>query len=203
MAGKFDMTNNDRYRLAMHQGETFTRRISVKEACPSEIFHLTDYTARMQVRSAPGATPIFSVTTRDGSDISCTLTDAGDVVTSADHYLVAGCPIQFTVINSTTGISINTTYYVKSPTATTFTLSATPGGAKINFHTDGTGVYHVLDHEISIQGDEGTADILIGAMCTALYPVGMYYWDILFTNPDGITTCLLEGKFEISSRITV
>lgn len=196
------MTNNDRYRLALRQGETFSRQIKLYE-CDNSPFVLTGYSARMQVRPAPGGEVLFSVSTNDGADVSCTLTDAGDVVTSTAHYLAVGCPLQFTQVNTTTGIALNTTYYIISATSNTFTISATRGGTKLNFHNDGTGVYNTIGRGITVDGEAGTLDIEIGAACTEAYTPGMYYYDLLSESTSGVVSCILTGKFEVTTRITV
>lgn len=71
---------------------------------------------------------------------SVTFTDAGDLVTLASHGLPNGTPINFSSIVSTTGISINTTYYVISSLANTFQLASSVGGAALPLTTNGTGV---------------------------------------------------------------
>lgn len=69
---------------------------------------------------------------------SVTLTDSNDVVTENNHDLVDGKIVSFSVITGTTGITINTPYYVRNSTANTFQLSATPNGDIINLVGDGT-----------------------------------------------------------------
>lgn len=72
---------------------------------------------------------------------SVTFTDTGDLVTLTAHGLVIGDAVGFTSITSTTGISINATYFVQSvPSADTFTLSATRGGSLLPLTTNGSGV---------------------------------------------------------------
>lgn len=68
-----------------------------------------------------------------------TFQDIGNTVTMASHGFLAGKEVQLASIVSTTGIVINTTYYVITPIANTFQLSLTLGGAAINLVTDGTG----------------------------------------------------------------
>lgn len=69
-----------------------------------------------------------------------TFTDVGDLVTLNNHGLSNGEAVTFGTITTTTGISINTTYYVISSTTNTFQLSATVGGAALPLTTNGTGV---------------------------------------------------------------
>ncbi len=56
-----------------------------------------------------------------------------DVVTSGTHSLVVGDGVVFTSLSAAVGITANTQYYVLTvPSSTTFTLSATPGGATLD-----------------------------------------------------------------------
>jgi hypothetical protein len=66
------------------------------------------------------------------------------VVTVSNHGLVADTPISFRSTGGLpTGLTINTVYYVRDPTTSSFKVSATPGGANIN--TSGT---QVGSHEV-------------------------------------------------------
>lgn len=79
-----------------------------------------------------------------------TFTDAGDLVTLNGHKLSNGSAVAFGTITTTTGIVINTTYYVISATTNTFQLAATPGGSALALTTNGTGVlstsYYAVVH---------------------------------------------------------
>lgn len=67
-------------------------------------------------------------------------TDAGDTVTLNNHGLVEGDIIGFSDIVTTTGISVDTLYYVGgSITTNTFQLAATRGGSALPLTNDGTG----------------------------------------------------------------
>jgi surface protein len=70
---------------------------------------------------------------------SVTFQDAGDTVTLASHGLSNGDMVSFSVITTTTGIVINTIYYVISATTNTFQVSATSGGSALTLTTDGSG----------------------------------------------------------------
>lgn len=71
---------------------------------------------------------------------SVTFTDAGDLVGLTAHGLKVGDAIGFTSITTTTGISVDTVYYV-GPTVNTdtFQISTTKGGTAIALTTDGSG----------------------------------------------------------------
>lgn len=70
-----------------------------------------------------------------GGDITGDATT--DVITSASaHGLTVGDTVSFTVLNGGAGLATGTTYFVRSvPSTTTFTLSATRGGALLDFTT--------------------------------------------------------------------
>lgn len=68
-----------------------------------------------------------------------TFQDTGDTVTLNTHGLSNGQTVVFTSITSTTGISVNTVYYVISATANTFQLATTNNGTAIALTTNGSG----------------------------------------------------------------
>lgn len=75
-------------------------------------------------------------------DIStaCTVANTGDLVTSTAHGLAVGDPIAFG--STTGGFTVYQTYYVKTaPSADTFTVSATLGGATFNITADGSNTW--------------------------------------------------------------
>jgi hypothetical protein len=71
--------------------------------------------------------------------IACTFTDSGDTVGVTAHGRLNNEIVAFSTINSTTGISTYTSYYVVNKTADTFQLATTAGGSAITLTTDGTG----------------------------------------------------------------
>jgi surface protein len=68
-----------------------------------------------------------------------TFTDAGDTVGLTAHGLANDAPVSFSVITTTTGIVIDTIYYVVNQAANTFQVAATVGGSALALTTDGTG----------------------------------------------------------------
>ena len=71
--------------------------------------------------------------------IACTFQDTGDTVTKAAHGLSNGDEVSFATIVTTTGIIINTIYFVVGAATDTFQLALTEGGAAIALTTDGSG----------------------------------------------------------------
>lgn len=78
-----------------------------------------------------------------GTAVTVTMTIASPcVVTKVAHGFSANQPIKLTTTGAlATGLTAGTTYYVKSPAADTFNLSATPGGAAINTSGSQSGVH--------------------------------------------------------------
>lgn len=75
----------------------------------------------------------------NGFSGAVTFTDAGDLVGATAHGLINGDTVSFSVITDTTGIVIDTVYYVVSATADTFQVALTAGGSAIVLTTNGTG----------------------------------------------------------------
>jgi len=73
------------------------------------------------------------------ASMSCTFTDSGDLVTATNHGFRNGDSVIFTVINSTTGITIDTRYFVINKATDTFQVSTTYGGTALTLTTNGTG----------------------------------------------------------------
>lgn len=75
---------------------------------------------------------IFEALQGQRSTVTMTIASPG-VVTYANHGFAVDTPIVFTTTGALpTGLSAGTTYYVRSPTVSTFQVSATAGGASIN-----------------------------------------------------------------------
>lgn len=81
---------------------------------------------------------------RDGQTVTLTIASPC-VVTLNAHGMPDGHPIRFTTTGALpTGLAINTTYYVKSPTANAFNVSATNGGAAINTSGSQSGTHRAI-----------------------------------------------------------
>ena len=88
---------------------------------------------------------------------ACAFTDSGDLVTPTDSTKTPlnNDVVTFATIDTTTGISVNTNYFVVGRTATTFQVSATKGGSAIALSTNGTGTFTT-----PFYGGDATADTL-------------------------------------------
>lgn len=77
-----------------------------------------------------------------GSTITLTTSAAADDIldTTTAHGFVVGQAVRFATLTGGAGLSVGTTYYVIAANlaAQTFQVSATPGGAAVNFTTDAT-----------------------------------------------------------------
>jgi hypothetical protein len=97
-----------------------------------------------------------------------------DTFTSSAHGLLAGTGVYFATLSGGAGLSVNTQYYVVSPTANTFQLSATIGGSAIDVTSDVTdcvpvvvryrksGSFSQVYHNTVYHAGFGDADISTG-----------------------------------------
>jgi hypothetical protein len=98
-----------------------------------------------------------------------TFQDAGDTVTLANHGMSNDDMISFSVITTTTGIVINTIYYIISATTNTFQVAATLGGAALPLTTDGSGTLKynakivTINTNVSVVLDRPAATTAAGA----------------------------------------
>lgn len=107
-----------------------------------------------------------------------------------------GTKIRFTIINNTTGLTINTDYFVVGKTSTYFQVAATLGGPAIDFTTNGTGTYYIkgVDGRIinGAQLNPGNADDVGGVALNATGPQKTGVGGALFA------TCGYDNLSEIS-----
>jgi len=79
-----------------------------------------------------------------------TFTDVGDLVNLTAHGLSNGDEVAFSVITTTTGIVINTIYFVVNAAADTFQVASTLGGAALPLTTNGSGTVRYNSTIVSI-----------------------------------------------------
>jgi hypothetical protein len=106
-----------------------------------------------------------------GRTVSSSVTGvaATDVITATAHGLAVGDKVRFTSISGGSGLTANTTYHVVSvPSADTLTISATAGGAAVNFTTNITAGTLV---EILGAGNLATDANAIGGEALTVTPV--------------------------------
>lgn len=83
-----------------------------------------------------------------------TFQGTADTVTLNNHGFANLRTVSFATISTTTGISINTNYFVRNAATNTFQLSTTPTGAIINLVNDGSGTLN--GQTITVTGNYGT-----------------------------------------------
>jgi len=84
------------------------------------------------------------------SAIAVTITDSTDTINLNDHGLQDGDEVSFVTITTTTGIIINTVYYVINSTQNNFQLSTTISGSPINLVNNGSGTLRYKTEIVSI-----------------------------------------------------
>jgi hypothetical protein len=75
----------------------------------------------------------------DAGSVAVTFTDTGDLVNYTSHPYFDGALVRFATIVSTTGIAVDTNYYVVSSLTNSFQVSATKGGSALALTTNGSG----------------------------------------------------------------
>jgi len=73
------------------------------------------------------------------TDVAVTLQTGGNTVTRTAHGIANDTPVSFATLVTTTGIIINTRYFVINTAADTFQLALTAGGAAITLTDNGSG----------------------------------------------------------------
>lgn len=104
-----------------------------------------------QVATTSGGSAIAFGTGSDGAALivksmnvathECTFTDSTDLVTfQSGHGYVDHDMITFSSVNTTTGISVDTIYYLRDNSGDTFKLAETRGGSALTLTNDGNGI---------------------------------------------------------------
>ena len=84
------------------------------------------------------------------SPVAVTFQDTGDTVTLVAHGLENGDEVSFAAITSTTGLALNTIYYIVNKTTDTFQVASTIGGSPLPLTTDGSGTMRHRTEIVSI-----------------------------------------------------
>ena len=88
-----------------------------------------------------GASTALIVKSMNVATHECIFTAATDLVTfQSGHGYVDHDMITFSSVNTTTGISVDTIYYLRDKSGDTFKLALTRGGSALNLSTDGNGI---------------------------------------------------------------
>jgi hypothetical protein len=84
------------------------------------------------------------------SPVAVTFQDTGDTVTLVAHGLENDDEVSFAAITSTTGLALNTIYYIVNKTTDTFQVASTIGGSPLPLTTDGSGTMRHRTEIVSI-----------------------------------------------------
>lgn len=128
-----------------------------------------------------------------------TFQDSGDTVTKNGHGLLDGDIVRFSVITTTTGISVDTDYYVVNATTNTFKVSATEGGSALPLTTDGSGT---LVEGFRMLGGLRATSFSINAEAIDVTHQGSAQWKTLLEGA-GIKSVSISGSgvFEQDSSL--
>lgn len=127
---------------------------------------------------------------KKGISGAVTFQDSGDTATKTAHGLANGDKVSYSVITTTTGIVINTEYFVVGATANTYQHSATRGGAVLTLTTDGTGT---LDDIYQIFGGLRSKSITVNSEEIDVTNHDSDEWKTLL-NGAGIRSAALSGE---------
>lgn len=122
------------------------------------------------------------------SNVSCTFTDSGDLVGAVAHGLVNGDIVMFNEITTTTGISVNTNYYVVNKNTDDFQVSLTSGGSAIALTTNGTGYINIPEKVAT--GVQANHQYTYSAIDTGLLTTGL----VSFTDSGDLVTRVAHGR---------
>lgn len=136
----------------------------------------------------------------NGVSGAVTFQDSGDTVTKNGHGLLNGDVVQFSAITSTTGISINTDYFVVGSTTNTFQVALTEGGAAIALSTDGSGT---LVEGFRMLGGLRATSLSLNAEAIDVTHQGSSQWKTLLDGA-GIKSVSISGSgvFEQDASLT-
>lgn len=128
-----------------------------------------------------------------------------DAATLANHGLTNGSVIQFKTITTTTGISINTDYYIVNATTNTFQLSLSLGGSVIDLTgANGTGVFK----DFGVFTNHGIKRTGMRVRITGTAPTGLalstsYYAVVINDNNIGFASSYANATAATPTLITV
>lgn len=134
----------------------------------------------------------------NGASGAVTFQDTGDTVTLNNHGLIAGDTVSFSVITTTTGIVVDTVYYVVSPTTNTFQVAATAGGTALALTNNGTGT---LDEQFSLIAGLRSTSFSLSTESIDISSQDSAHWkEILSTQ--GLRSVSISGDGVFKDEIT-
>lgn len=123
---------------------------------------------------------------------------------------VVGDPIQLTTTGTLpTGLSLLTTYYIKTLSGNVFTISTTIGGAAVTFSSDGTGTHTVTDNVLPLPIGNCTSfvsgSLTLGGTTTTIdsyvNPLGVTVQDIWY-GATGIYDIIMADNQKVPALFT-
>ncbi len=127
---------------------------------------------------------------KKGISGAVTFQDTGDTVTKVAHGLRNSDKVSFSVITTTTGIVVDTEYFVVNKTDDTFQVALTKGGAAIALTNNGTGT---LEDIFQIFGGLRSKSITVNAEEIDVTNHDSDEWKTLLDGA-GIRSAALSGE---------
>jgi formylmethanofuran dehydrogenase subunit D len=102
--------------------------------------------------------------------ISCSFAQSGSLVKLSSHGLSNDTEVAFSTISTTTGISINTIYYIVNANTDDFQVATVPGGTAITLTNDGSGTlkYGAIVTAISTNASVTTSTPMVSSATNTL-----------------------------------
>jgi hypothetical protein len=138
---------------------------------------------------------------------ACTFQDSGDTVTLNSHGFANGAEIAFSVITTTTGITIYTRYWVRDVTTNTFKAAATFSGAAITLTTDGTGSVYIPIYRVAVikvtptTANDFTGCNLAQAVTSMVVTAYSTRWLDMYLNAPALTSFVLRTSSLIATDL--
>lgn len=178
-------------------GGTGLNQTVIQDAKIDELELSWDKSGAVKVKiSAMGCTLTYTNAARAIGDGTATIVAATGVFTTAlAHGLSVNDPVQVATVVTTTGITASTTYYVKTvPSSTTFTLSATAGGAALTLTGNG-----------SVTGLQYMGSLWTAGSATSEQPSGGKFRGaggiFVLTTGGGTQTRVTQGSIKIKNEV--
>lgn len=209
MSSTLDFVNTDCQRLACEIGTDWIKSLTYTDCQTGLPLDLTGWDARMQVRAAAGSpTIVLDLRTYDAVDVTflstatpltmvingttCTASDVSDATRRANFLAaVRAIPGVSFVEISATDVGQATRYVYRLSGHVSYAL---PGYPTLSA---------VWPRSITFDDQHGTMTLRAAASLTNSLTAGMYVYDLIVTDGDGIITRQMEGRFQITSRVTI
>ena len=137
---------------------------------------------------------------KNGVSGAVTFETAGDTVTLTSHGLTAGNEVSFSVVTTTTSVTVDTVYWVINPTTDTFQLSATKcGTTAVDIDLDGSGT---LDDTYSVIGGIRSKTFTLNSETIDITNADSCEWREILDSA-GVRTMSLSGSGVFESGLII